>query len=122
MTGVEIGLAAGLGACTGLSVLAGWRWCILNRAGRHVERISTEFRAWEQDHRLRSLKVADRTAEIEEANIGLQDASCLLHNDMRDLRYDWIHRLEAVEAHREIDLLVAQGRIPAEHNQAASLS
>ena len=116
---VEMVLAAWTGLTAGFAVLAVRRRMTLNRAVRHVEHIISTFRAWELDHRSGVKEVESVLTEIDHRIVSLEHGTRHSAESLRDVRYDLRSRIERVEGHRELELLVTQGRIPSEHSRSS---
>jgi hypothetical protein len=116
---VEMVLAAWVGLTAGFAVLAVRRRATLSGAVRHLDDIIMSFRRWEAVYRARVKKVERSLTEIDYSIVNLENGTRYSADSMRDLRYDLRTRMEQAEAHRELELLVTQGRIPSEHSRSS---
>lgn len=101
-----------------LTLLSGW-WVGTRRRCRIAARLDDlhdEVATWQVDHcdRVRSLE--RHMYEIERSVARAEDDARTASRRMAELSGPVVQRLERLEHHMEIELLVAQGRIPPEHH------
>jgi hypothetical protein len=82
---------------------------------RRVDELHTSVAAWQLVHRDRMAALDQQMSEIEQSVARAEDAARLAARNMAEIT-GTIDRLERLEHRAEIELLVAQGRIPREHN------
>ena len=119
MTGVATGVA--MVAAAGLAVV--WlvgekvldRWAGLRDTTIGVEQLQDKIRTWERDYRIRRRAVYHRMTIVEHAVAQAEDRAHHAADDMRQLRAELLRRMEHVEPRIELEVLVAQVRIPSEH-------
>lgn len=104
--------------------LVGLRACLVRRltssATQRIDRLQSQMTGWELGNGVRMRELRQRMTDVEDTVVRAQDeareAAATLANISRDL----LERIEAVEPHGELEVLVAEGRIPAEHLPAAT--
>ena len=114
-TVVAMVAAGGLGAAwvVGGKVLD--QWSALRDTTTGVEQLQDKIRTWEHDYRLRRRAVDQRMTIVEHAVAHAEDSARQAVYGMRELRAEMLRSMEHVDQRTELEVLVAQGRIPSEH-------
>ena len=113
-------LAVGVAAVVVLVVtLVGLRRCLVRRMAdrtlRSLDQLQSRLTHWDLGHRARMRDLQQRMTDVEEAVARAGDDARLAATAMAQIRGDLLQRIQRVEQQSEIETLVADGRIPAEH-------
>jgi hypothetical protein len=114
---MSFGLAAGLVAVTVVTTLVVTREAVgaaerRDLAGR-VDHLAQELAGWRTAHSDRVVHLGRQMSRVERAVARAEDEARHAALAMDDV----IRRMESVEGDAEIEVLVAQGRIPREHRR-----
>lgn len=94
------------------------RWVVrhirVRRMVRRVDELHDSVAAWQSEHSDRMIALDHQMSEIERSVARAEDSARLAARNMAEIT-GTIKRLERLEHRAEIELLVAQGRIPREH-------
>jgi hypothetical protein len=107
--------AGGLGAVwvVGEKVLD--QWLGLRDTATGVEQLQDKIRTWERGFRLRRRGLDQRMTIVEHAVAHAEDSARQAVYGMREFRGAFLRSMEDVEQRTELEVLIAQGRIPSEH-------
>lgn len=103
-------------------VVGGWlvatRWIVrhfrVRRMVRRVDELHNSVAEWQNEHSDRMIALDLQMSEIERSVARAEDSARLAARNMAEIT-GTLERLEGLEHRAEIELLVAQGRIPREH-------
>jgi hypothetical protein len=110
-------LSVGVSAAVLLILVAGW-WLGVRRRGRvaqRLDRLHATVASWQSDHGERVRSLERQVSEIERSVARAEDDARSASRQMAEIRGPLVQRLERLEHDMEIELLVAQGRIPPHH-------
>ena len=113
-------LAAGAAGVVVLAgTLVGLRRCLVRRMAdrtlRSLDQLQSRLTHWDLGHRARMRDLQKRMTDVEEAVARAGDDARLAATAMAQIQGDLLQRIQRVEQQSEIETLVADGRIPAEH-------
>jgi hypothetical protein len=104
--------------CVIVAGLVGVRWTVrhvrVRNMVRRVDELHDSVAAWQSVHRDRMTALDQQMSEIEQSVARAEDSARLAARNMAEIT-GTMERLERLEHRAEIELLVAQGRIPHEH-------
>jgi hypothetical protein len=107
-----------LAVCAVAGVLVAVRWTVrqirVRSMVRRVDELHASVAEWQAVHRDRMAALDLQMSEIEQSVARAEDSARLAARNMAEIT-GTIERLERLEHRAEIELLVAQGRIPREH-------
>lgn len=87
----------------------------LRAAVRGVDDLARLVVTWETQHRIRRRALDQHMTEIEVAVASAEDRARRAACRMNEAHLALLCRMEQVEQHTELHVLVGQGRIPSEH-------
>ncbi|HEV7760856.1 MAG TPA: hypothetical protein VGO78_17745 [Acidimicrobiales bacterium] len=107
--------------CAVVLALVALRWTVrhirVRNMVRRVDELHHSVAAWQSIHRDRMIALDHQMSEIEQSVARAEDSARLAARNMAEIT-GTLKRLERLEHRAEIELLVAQGRIPREHTSA----
>lgn len=109
----EVSMGAAL-----LILVSGW-WVGTRRRSRIaalLDDLHDEVATWQVDHGDRVRSLERQMWEIERSVARAEDGARAASRQLAELSGPVVQRLERLEHHLEIELLVAQGRIPPDHH------
>jgi hypothetical protein len=107
-----------LAVCIVAGGLVAVRWTVrharVRSMVRRVDELHHSVAEWQSVHRDRMIALDQQMSEIEQSVARAEDSARLAARNMAEIT-GTMERLERLEHRAEIELLVAQGRIPREH-------
>jgi hypothetical protein len=107
--------------CVVAAALVGVRWTVrhvrVRNMVRRVDELHSSVAAWQSVHSDRMIALDQQMSEIEQSVARAEDSARLAARNMAEIT-GTMERLERLEHRAEIELLVAQGRIPRDHGPA----
>jgi hypothetical protein len=104
--------------CVVAAGLIGVRWTLrhlrVRSMVRRVDELHESVAEWQSVHRDRMIALDQQMSEIEQSVARAEDSARLAARNMAEIT-GTLQRLERLEHRAEIELLVAQGRIPRDH-------
>lgn len=115
--GVVVGLLAV--AVAGIVVVANMASHALSRRelGNRVDQLTLDLTTWRLNNVDRIVILAKQMTRVEKAVARAEDEARRASLAVDELGRHLLTRMEAIEQDQEIDILVAQGRIPREHRR-----
>jgi len=108
-----------IAVCVAAAAIVVVRWTVrhvrVRNMVRRVDELHTSVAAWQSVHRDRMIALDEQMSEIEQSVARAEDSARLASRNMAEIT-GTMERLERLEHRAEIELLVAQGRIPRDHN------
>jgi len=80
-----------------------------------LDDLQSHVTTWQLGHSVRMRALDERMTEIERSASRAEDSARLAASAMRDLQGNLLERMDHLEQRIELETLVEEGRIPAEH-------
>lgn len=84
-------------------------------AVQRLDDLQTHVTTWQLGHSVRMRALDERMTEIERSTARAEDSARVAASAMRDLQGNLLERMEHLEQRIELEILVDEGRLPAEH-------
>jgi len=84
-------------------------------AVQRLDEMQSQVTTWQLAHSVRMRALDERMTEIERSAARAEDSARLAASAMRELEGNLLERMEHLEQRIELEMLVDEGRIPAEH-------
>jgi hypothetical protein len=111
-------------AIAAVTSLVGLRVCMLRRltssATERLDQLQSQMTSWEIGNGIRMRDLRQRMTDVEDAVVRAHDDARSSLAALAEIGSDLLGRIEAVEQEGELEVLVAEGRIPAEHLRPAT--
>jgi hypothetical protein len=88
---------------------------VTRTAVERLDEMQAQVTTWQLGHSVRMRALGERMTQIERSTARAEDSARVAASAMRALRGDLLEGMDHVEQRIELETLVAEGRIPAEH-------